>query len=255
MSSPTRVDVLIAVRAPAPWLNQTLDSLNKQSFEGWALILVMDGFAEEIRRVCEQTQPGCSPLVVPDGSGMVAALNSGLAACQSEYIARIDADDVALPGRLAAQVAYLDSHPDCIAVGTGYQTIDEEGNVLAEQPMTMRDPVRALRWYNPLAHPSMMIRRSALVAAGGYNPAARHLEDYDLWLRLAATGTLGVIREPLLQYRQHGGQVTKRFGYTPEARSTLRASRIALAQAEGTSPVAARFRQHVWSTVNRVKGR
>lgn len=250
-----RVDVLIAARAPAPWLQETLTSLVDQTFTGWRLVLVMDGYDARIAAECAAIGHGYLPLEVPPGSGMVAALNHGLAQCRSEYIARIDADDVAMPERFATQVQFMDEHPEYVAVSTGYLLVDSHGTVLGRRVPRERDPIRMLRWFNPLAHPSMMIRREALVQSGGYDARARHLEDYQLWLRLASEGRFGIISEPLLMYRQHENQVTKRHGYSRDAREALLEARRALARSENKSELAARMRHAAWTAVNRVQGR
>lgn len=250
-----RVDVLIAVKSPAPWLEQTLRSIVQQTLPDWNLVLVMDGQSPEVEQLCRLYVPHCVPISVDPGSGTVRALMAGLERSNGSLIARIDADDVALPDRFRTQVGFLDRHPECVAVATGFQRIDEAGTILSTHPLALGDPIRRLRWYNPLVQSSMMLRRSAVEAAGGYDPAARHLEDYDLWLRLAGVGAIGVIPEPLVQYRIHADQVTRRFGYTHEARRTLRASRVRLAEMEGRSLTAAKIRQQAWDAVNRIKGR
>lgn len=249
------LDVLIAVRAPAPWLRETLISLRDQTYKSWRLILVMDGSSEDVARDCREVLPQFTPYSAPAGSGTVTALNIGLGHSTAPLVARIDADDVALPGRFAAQTEYLDANPDAVAVATGCEIIDDKGNLMAVKPLRISDVTRHLRWYNPLVQSSMVIRRAALDAAGGYRTDARHLEDYDLWLRLAGQGRIGVIAQPLVQYRRHPNQVTQVHGYSAQARAALAASRRELAQAEGRSQLASRFRQEFWSLVNRVQGR
>ena len=251
-----RVDVLMAVRAPAPWLEETLRSLAAQTFLEWNLVLVMDGYSPEIVELCSAVNPAWPvPLSVPPGSGTVTALNAGLERSSGELIARIDADDVCLPTRLEAEVEFLDTHPHCVAVATGHLVIDELSVVTSEHPLRIRDPKVQLRWFNPLVQSSMVLRRRALLEAGGYRTAARHLEDYELWLRLASVGRIGTIETPLVKYRRHSAQVTQNYSYSGEARKTLRDSRLQLAERSGESQTAARFRQWIWSMVNRVQGR
>jgi glycosyltransferase involved in cell wall biosynthesis len=252
------VDVLLPVRAPAPWLDQALDSIVGQQMSGWRLLLVMDGYSADVQNVIDELPPLTAKRVevLPEGSGLVAALNHGLSVSHAQFIARLDADDVCRPERLSRQVAYMSEQANCVALGTGVEHSDEHGDVLGirgpSKPGTL---VGKLRWRCPIAHPTAMIRRESIVEVGGYRAVARHAEDFDLWLRLAAKGEIHAIPEVLLSYRLHGNQVTSGLKFPRVTRRAVLESRLALADARGESRLAARTRHATWQAVNRIKGR
>ena len=115
------VDVLLPVRAPAPWLDQALDSIVGQQMSGWRILLVMDGYSADVQNVIDELPPLTAKRVevLPEGSGLVAALNHGLSVSHAQFIARLDADDVCRPERLSRQVAYMSEQANCVALGTG----------------------------------------------------------------------------------------------------------------------------------------
>jgi hypothetical protein len=124
----------------------------------------------------------------------------------------MDADDVAFPERLGRQVEFLDRHPQVALVGSSVVRIDESSREikLSACPTSHAEIVRALTEYNCFTHPTVMLRKSMLVAVGGYRDAYRHAQDYDLWLRLAERYELANLADPLLYYRVYAGQVSVR---------------------------------------------
>jgi hypothetical protein len=118
----------------------------------------------------------------------------------------MDADDVALPQRLARQVNYLQAHQDVVCVGTAVHLIDGAGRFLRDgHPGMDHEAIqrRALAGDCPLNHPSVMLRRAAVEAIGGYRAEFEPAEDLDLWLRLGEIGRLTNLPEVLMKYRQH----------------------------------------------------
>ncbi len=143
---------------------------------------------------------------------MVAALNRGLDAARAELIARLDADDRADPTRLERQVAFLKAHPAIGLVGSWADVIDANGSIIGRrQPETAPAALaRVLERRNPMLHSSMMWRAGLTATAGRYRAAFAAAEDYDLWLRMAEHTQIANIPEALVQYREHGGAVTRR---------------------------------------------
>lgn len=252
------IDVLIPVKAPAPWFGEALHSVVAQSTTSWRLLVIMDGFSQEVQAVCDALPEG-TPIqveVLPTGSGLVPALNHGLQVSRAEFIARLDADDLCHPERFARQLDYLRRTPECVALGTGVELVDEHGTPCGTRAVRQAGSImRTLRWRCPLAHPSVMMRRPAAARVGGYSPTARHAEDYDLWLRLATIGEIHAIPDTLLQYRIHGGQVTANVAFSRETEATLRRSRTDLASQRAESAWAAKTRHSIWLAVNIAKGR
>ncbi len=183
-----------------------------------------DLICEAIASVLAQTHADCEVIVVDDGSadrtadlaeavgdprvrvlreariGRAAALNKGIASARHGLIAILDADDLWLPERCSRQVAFLDAHPAIAAVGSSAYLRDEHGRErLLRVPTSDGAIRRAMAWGNPFVHSSVMMRRTALEACGGY--ADTRFEDYHLLVRIAAAHPLANLAEPLVVRR------------------------------------------------------
>jgi glycosyl transferase family 2 len=125
---------------------------------------------------------------------------------RGDYIAVLDADDVALPHRLARQVAFLDAYPDVAVLGSGFEVIDRDGVVRQQVRVAVRPEV--IRWMllfgSCIAHSSVMYRREAALSAGGYRTDMLVSEDYDLWVRLAGAHRMAQLDDILVRWRHHG---------------------------------------------------
>jgi glycosyl transferase family 2 len=125
---------------------------------------------------------------------------------RGDYIAVLDADDVAFPHRLARQVAFLDAHPDIAVLGSAFEVIDRDGVVRQQVRVPVRPEV--IRWMllfgSCIAHSSVMYRREAVLRGGGYRADMLVSEDYDLWVRLAGTNRIAQLDDVLVRWRHHG---------------------------------------------------
>ncbi len=193
-----RLAVLIPVFNDQAGLQKSLKSLAADGDE-FAVYVVDDG--------------SVPPMSIPDdlpyrvhlvrqepNQGITAALNMGLAHIAAErydYVARLDAGDLSLPGRLTAQAAFLDDHPKHAVVGTATRQVDVRGRVLYDfhPPTEHRDVVRGLRYQAALIHPSIMLRLEAVQTCGMYDNRFPGGEDYDLFFRLARLHKLANLQE------------------------------------------------------------
>lgn len=145
----------------------------------------------------------------PSKSSMAAARNRGLALAKHEFIAICDGDDVCHPERIEKQLRFLVEHPELSVVGTALRVIDAKGAVCAARsyPCTHEAILAAMPRFNPIAHPSVMFRRDAVLEDGGYDESSERIcEDYELWSRLARRGRrFANLSEALLDYRLHPG--------------------------------------------------
>lgn len=152
-----------------------------------------------------------------EGRGLVAALNRGLSHAEGELVARMDADDLCHPERLARQRAYLHAHPEVAILGTRVHAFSDEGAVgegltryVAWQNglITPEEHRRERFVESPLCHPSIMLRRAVVTALGGYR-AVEGPEDYELFLRCSEQGhALAKLPEVLLSWRHRAGRAT-----------------------------------------------
>jgi glycosyltransferase involved in cell wall biosynthesis len=218
MSSSPLVSVVLPVFNAARYLRAALASLRRQTAGDFEIIAVNDGSTDDSLaqlRAGARIEPRLHVLTQPN-TGIVGALNAGLAAARGEFIARMDADDIALPARFAAQLAHLRAEPACLAVGTDVFYTDPEGERLVRHrpPLDHDGIVAQLLDGNggALIHPTLMARRAALVALGGHRARFDFIEDLDLYLRLAGRGRLANLPAVHLHYRQHALSVNRTRG-------------------------------------------
>lgn len=243
------LDVLLPVRAPAPWLSETLMGLRGQTRKDWTLLSVIhEGSLSAATEILEFF-PGAQIIEVPDEFTLPQSLNAGIANSTAEYIARIDSDDIPLPARFEIQCSYLDEAPGVALVTSPIELIDENGHSLG---FSHRYPTGDLRKRllkkNVIAHPAVMFRREAIMAIGGYSLDALHGEDYELWLRLAAgQQQLHSLEEPLTQYRLHDKQITATRAMNSSGRQAIRSGRRRLGQELGVSQVSVAVLNLLWT--------
>jgi hypothetical protein len=197
-----------------PWIAPALASLQSQSFADFELVVV-DDHSSDSTSALVASRAANDPRIrlVPNrGRGLVAALTTGLAETRAPLVARMDADDIAWPHRLEAQVSFLDTHPEIALVGAQVQPIDAAGRPAGDPSLFPTEPVTVAHdlLYRGcvVRHPTVLVRRTALEAVGGYRAVTELAEDYDLWLRLSEKFALANMPDVLLDYRVHPGQVS-----------------------------------------------
>lgn len=168
-----------------------------------------------------------------NSSAMFQALSCksslGISLARSPFIARMDADDIALPHRLERQCTYLKIHPAAVAVGSYVKLMDECGHTYRTKYLPTGEKLRkAFLWGCPIMHPTVMMRTEAVRKAGGYSPEFPSAEDYALWLRLLSLGEIDNIHEALLSYRVHGSSISHVHA-RQQRDSTLRAQALWIA--------------------------
>jgi len=212
--SKPRVSVLMPVRNGAQWLPVAIDSVLAQTLPDFELLVIDDGSTDRTPEIVADYAARDARLrpIRQEALGLVAALNRGLTEARADLIARLDADDLALPERLAQQVAAMDANPRLNLLGSWAEVIDGEGRATGRltppsEPQHLRD---TLARTNPFIHSSVMLRADVVRSLGGYRRAFEAAEDYDLWLRLSEHGDMAIASDILVRYREHGGNVTVR---------------------------------------------
>lgn len=232
------VSVIMPIwRADPRALEAALASVLAQTHERFELLVLEDASDRPAEPILARFD---DPRIVHDvartKTSMAAARNRGLARAQHELVAICDGDDVCHPERLARQVEFLCAHPDVSVVGTALRVIDEDGAPRGGRryPALHDAIVAAMPRINPIAHPSVMFRRSAVLDAGAYDESDERIcEDYELWSRLASRGVrFANLSEPLLDYRLHAG-ASKRTRLRATLRDTLAIKRRYWRSAQG----------------------
>ena len=202
-----RVSVIIPTHNASRHLAAAVESILGQTYQSIEVVLVDDGSIDSTRTQIDAyaaSDARVRPIHL-HRVGTTRALNIGWQASHGEYVARMDADDIALPDRLAKQVAHLDRHPRIVACGCWMLRIDEDGDPVGVSIWPIdHDTIDAglLAGQGGLAHPTAMVRRDALAKVGGYRTRFPVAQDKDLWLRLAEVGKLANLAEVLLHYRE-----------------------------------------------------
>ncbi len=205
-----KVSILTAVRDGRTHLDAAVDSIRAQSLAHWEWVIVDDGSTDGTAERLDEWARREPRLRVRHSPprGLAASLNAGLALCRAPLVARMDADDIASPERLAAQVAYLAAHPALAAADSQVELIGGERNAgmrayvaWVNEHVTPESIAADLFVESPLVHPAVCFRTRAVRTLGGYRDGD-FPEDYDLWLRMYAAGhVLGKVPEVLLTWR------------------------------------------------------
>jgi hypothetical protein len=235
------ISVILPVRNGGRFLAPALESVLAQTGVPFDVLVVEDASSDQTPAVLAAFAARHANLRVlrGEGRGIARALNLAVAHAAGRYIARMDADDITLPGRLAAQFQYLEQHPQVGVLGTQAWRIDEQDRRLrrVRVPVGTRRVRAALEVSAPLVHPTVMLRRDLVLAVGGYRPLFDTAEDYDLWLRLADLTEIDNLKEVFLLYRSHPNQQTLRRGFRQARLSALALITRRLRQATGRDPL------------------
>jgi glycosyltransferase involved in cell wall biosynthesis len=209
------ISVLLPYRDAAAHLDEALGSILSDGAAG-EVVAIDDGSRDDGPAIVARhaARDRRVVMIATGGVGVAEALARGLAVARGELIARMDADDVSLPGRLAAERRLLDGDARLGAVGVRVEGFPSIGNGLASYLAwqngltTPEEHARDLFVEAPLCHPSVLVRRAALDDVGGWRRAP-WAEDYDLWLRLDARGwTMAKVPEVLFRWRHRPGRAT-----------------------------------------------
>ena len=223
------VSVLMSVYNGEKYLREAIESILNQTFKNFEFLIIDDGstdgtslllkeYEKQDKRVCVSSQ---------ENKGVTIATNKLLGHAIGDYLAVMDADDIALPTRFEKQAEFLDKNLGYVVVGSRVLIIDPDG--LSIRPFaekTIHEDIDADHMAGKggaIIHPASMIRRSAVESIGGYRDMAP-AQDFDLFLRLAEIGKLTNLQDILLKYRMHPNSLgnSKRLKQQREATSAVK---------------------------------
>lgn len=201
------IDVIMPARGEAPWLQLSLWSIASQSLQSTAVIVIDDGVVnpKSIEASGNRLLGKRFRLLQNQGQGISAALNTGIQQCSAQWIARMDADDIAHPSRLERQIGFLENSPeDVLGCGTQVRFVNAKGNELERSrlPISWEDITEQILSRTCFVHPTLVIRREALLKTP-YRSTMDGAEDVDLLLRLSEAGKILNLNQVLLDYRVH----------------------------------------------------
>src|SRR4029077_1113562 len=224
------VSVVMSVFNGERFLREAVESILAQSFRDFEFIVIDDGSTDRTGEILNRYQRSDPPVRVyyQENRGLIDSLNRGCELARGKYIARMDADDIAVRNRLMWQGGFMEKHPEVGVVGGTIECINSTGKSVR----TYRHPIRdreiksaLLRGGVGFCHPTVLMRREVLVSVGGYRKVVVHAEDYDLWLRIADRFQLANLGAVVLKYRLHPYQICVRA--CREMALTRRAAQIA----------------------------
>jgi hypothetical protein len=228
---------------PAQLVRAFRSAVDEQTLRPTEALIVRDGPIPDALAAALDDLVASSPvptrvLALPENVGLADALQAGLAACAYDVVARMDADDVAMPERFAKQLALLDTGYDLVGSGLYEFEDDESVTIGVRTPPTGVEHIkRYARFHDPFNHPTVVYRRAAVQAAGGYVPVGL-MEDYWLFARMLASGARAEnIAEPLVKYRVGAGAYRRRGG-VDQLKAELRLQRL-MRRARITTPAEA----------------
>ena len=206
------VSVVIAVYNGEKYLAETLDSLLDQTLANWECWIVDDGSTDStlviINDYCAKDSR-FNIIKTEGGNGPYVCANIAIPFCRGEFIARIDADDIALPERLRTQSDLMIDHPQVNLCRSYFYYLNSKGHLTQKDFET---DLLFLKWQiifrNRLVHSTMMIRKSWFIECGMY-PPKRLAQDWYLWVEALSQDCLHIIRQPLVKWRMHEQSITK----------------------------------------------
>jgi len=201
------------------FLRQAIESILNQTFENFEFIIVNDGSTDGTSHVLnDYANRDYRIKVINNSSNMkiMKSLNIGLDNCTASYVARQDADDISTVTRLEVQKKFMDDRPETALCGTGMYVIDEENHLVMEiqHPCNYQVLKNSLKSGCFFVHGSVMFRKDAILAAGGYSTDQQylHAEDYELWVRLASRCVVeNIPNRTLYFHRDHKSKIGNVF--------------------------------------------
>ena len=202
----TPVTVLMSVYNDLPYLQDAVESILNQTFTNFEFLIFDDASTDGSSVILQQyaSQDSRIKLIANEANrGLGFNLAQGVAIAQSPWIARMDADDIALPNRLELQLNYVQANPDISILGGCAIDIDREGQFISDRKVpTTHQQIRKLIWTNPFIHGTVLLNTASIQKVGSYSRKLPKRQDYDLWFRCAKAGLkLANLSQPLIKYR------------------------------------------------------
>jgi|WetSurMetagenome_2_1015567.scaffolds.fasta_scaffold105172_2 glycosyltransferase involved in cell wall biosynthesis len=204
-----RISVLTPCYNAAEFLRESIESVLKQTFQDFEFIIINDGSTDntpEILHEYARVDNRIKILNQPNG-GIVIALNHGLSEARGEWIARLDADDVAMNERFEKQLSFVEKRPNIVLLGSGCILIDQNGRSIKKYLYSSENK-QITGGKSSFPHSSAFFQKAVALKLGGYRNRLNGAEDIDLWLRMGQIGLINCLPEPLIKLRKHSNSMT-----------------------------------------------
>ena len=211
MSATPLVSVLMPAFNAEQHITQAIESILEQNYPHFELLILNDGSSDRTQQIIDQFDDGrIIKIHLSENKGLANARNQLIASAKGDYIAFLDADDIAVPGRLQLQVSFLELRKADICGGAHYSLYENSGKIKASKQRYSDPDIRALITVSsPLCNPAVMAR-AEVFKSHPYSPGKNYAEDYSLWAELALAGyRFANLRETLITYRIHAKQTSQ----------------------------------------------
>lgn len=221
-----KITVLMSVYNDQGYLACAVESILEQTYEDFEFLIIDDGSTGPLDAL-DRFRDSRIRIHRHDNIGLTRSLNRGIALASGEFIARMDADDVSLPDRLKSQITEFDSHPSLDLVGTFFDMVDADSNLIERKTLIV-DPVYRLwrlQFHNVFGHGTMMFRKSAVTAVGMYDENLLYAQDFDLWSRISGPRNTTIVPDVQYLYRMNsdGNQASVK-NYDAQLQTAIRTS-------------------------------
>lgn len=205
-----QVSVIMPVFNGEKYLNEAVDSILDQRFRDFEFIIINDGSVDNTSKILDSYSDGRIRLIERENRGFAHSLNEGIQLAKGRYIARMDADDVALENRLQLQYEFMESYPGVDILGGQADIIDEYGRLIGEmrKPVSWPNISQYIKYACPLCHPTYFVRKHVYDIIKGYRNIPP-VEDYDFLFRALEEGcVMRNLPEKILKYRKTNNSMT-----------------------------------------------
>jgi glycosyltransferase involved in cell wall biosynthesis len=205
-----RLTVVIPVYNGMPFLPKTVESILGQTFQDFRLVIIDDGSTDQSADFLDSLADSRVVVRHHKNKGLCHSLNEAIVEADTDFVARLDQDDIALSSRLYEQMAFLDGHPDYCCVLSNISRISESGKEFGSYAINDQEEISDYQSsiYGCIVHSTICLKKEKFIALGGYRQSVYPVDDYDLLLRLEETSKVAVINKPLVKYRIHGNAGT-----------------------------------------------
>ena len=204
ISIPPQVSVVMSVYNGDKYLVEAIDSILNQTFNNFEFIIINDGSTDKSLEIIQSYHDKRIVIINQENSGLAIALNNCIAIAKSNYIARMDADDISMPERIELQFNYLKKNLQCVAVGSNAEIIDKDGNFIYYSNQCLNwDKIREkiLPKITPFFHSSTMYRKDSFYKIGGYPVYVPFGQDSVFFRKMGRIGELRNLKDVLIKYR------------------------------------------------------
>ena len=203
------ISVLLCTYNDEKYIYKAVKSILDQTFENFEFIIINDGSTDRTLEILKQFDDKRIILIDKPNTGLTDSLNLGVSKAKSNWIARMDGDDISIKTRFEEQIKYIAD--DVAVIGTQCKYIDDDGNVIGKVSLPLiHDEIikNGISFKTMFMHPSVLINKVLLLKSDVYDECINFAEDLDLWLKLSHYGKLINLDSVLLEYRMHQNKIS-----------------------------------------------